>query len=71
MDDMAFTVRTDPEFDAALDKLTSARRVSRQELLRDLVIREAEATTRAARIDEISAVVREEWAEALDRLGSV
>lgn len=69
MTDMAFTLRTDEELDAALALLSEERGVSKQALVRQLVLQEA---ARSAKRRDLDAVLDRElprWSEVLDRLG--
>lgn len=65
------TLRTDAELDAALTELAERLRISKQEVIRRSVLELRERTSHRARIDAIGAEVMSEYAEALDRLGSV
>lgn len=65
------TLRTDAELDAALTELAERLRISKQEVIRRSVLELHERTSHRARIDAIGAEVMSEYAEALDRLGSV
>jgi predicted transcriptional regulator len=69
--DMAFTVRTDEELDAALTELAERLRISKQEVIRRSVLemRDREADQQA--LTESSRRMRERWGDVLDRLGSV
>ncbi len=66
---MAFTLRTDAELDAALAELAAARGVSKQALVRQLVLDEAAKTRKRNDLDAVldSELVR--YADALERLG--
>lgn len=66
---MAFTLRTDPELDAALTELTDARGVSRQELLRELVLTEAGKVHDRRQLDAVLDSELPRYAVALERLG--
>ncbi len=66
---MAMTLRTDEELDAALTKLSESRGVSRQEVLRSLVLA---AVAHDEERDLLDAVLDSElprYAVALERLG--
>ena len=65
------TVRTDAELDEALTELAATLRISKQEVIRQAVLEKRERTSHRARIDAIAADVMVEYAEALDRLGTV
>jgi predicted transcriptional regulator len=70
-DGMAMTLRTDAELDQALTELAEREHISKQEVVRRAVLTRRDATERRVRLDAIAADVMEEYAEALDRLGSV
>lgn len=68
---MAMTLRTDSAVEAALAFLVEREGLSRQEVVTRAVLERAE---RLGHIDKVDAAARElkvEWAETLDRLGSV
>lgn len=65
------TLRTDDELDRALTALAKASGLSRQEVIRRAVLAEYERTAHRTRVDAIAAEVIVDYAEALDRLGSV
>lgn len=65
------TVRTDAELDQALTELAETLRISKQEVIRRSVLELRDRTSHRARIDAIAADVMVEYAEALDRLGTV
>jgi len=65
------TVRTDAELDQALTELAETLRISKQEVIRRSVLELRDRTSHRARIDAIAADVIVEYAEALDRLGTV
>lgn len=68
---MAMTLRTDPEFEAALAKLASEDGTSKQEAVRRAVMERAERLGHRDRLTATSAEMKGTWAETLDRLGSV
>lgn len=68
---MAMTLRTDAELDEALTRLSEQRGISKQDLVRTLVLDEAERLDHRSRVADASARMREEWGDVLDRLGSV
>jgi predicted transcriptional regulator len=68
---MAMTLRTDAELDQALTELAEREHISRQEVLRRAVLRWRDSAEHRERIDEIAAGVMTEYADALDRLGTV
>jgi predicted transcriptional regulator len=68
---MAMTLRTDEELDRALTELAEAEGISRQEVIRRAVLEKRDRAGHRARVDSIASEVIVEYAEALDRLGSV
>ncbi len=68
---MAMTLRTDEELERALSELAEAEGVSKQEAVRRAVLEKRDRTARRSRVDAIARDVIVEYAEALDRLGSV
>ncbi len=68
---MAMTLRTDDELDRALTELAEAEGISRQEVIRRAVFERRDRAGHRARVDAIASEVIVEYAEALDRLGSV
>lgn len=66
---MAFTLRTDAELDAALAELTAERGVSKQELIRQLVLAEAARTQARSDLDAVLDRELPRYAVALERLG--
>jgi hypothetical protein len=68
---MAMTLRTDDELDQALTELAQLEGISKQEAIRRAVIEKRDRTSRRVRIDTIARDVVVEYAEALDRLGTV
>lgn len=71
MTTMAFTLRTDPELDAALAELADIEGLSKQEVVRKAVLELQFRTQHKARVGASSAEMRERWEQVLDRLGSV
>lgn len=69
MTSMAFTLRTDAELDAALAELAEARGVSRQELVRQLVLDEAARMRGRSDLDAVLDSELPRYAVALQRLG--
>ena len=65
------TLRTDAELDAALTALAEAEGISRQEVVRRAVLERRDRAGHRARVDAIASDVIVDYAEALDRLGSV
>jgi predicted transcriptional regulator len=68
---MAMTLRTDAELDRALSELAELEHISKQEVVRRAVLARHSATERRTRIDAIASEVLVEYADALDRLGTV
>jgi hypothetical protein len=68
---MAMTLRTDTALEAALDVLVAEEKASRQEVTRRAVIERAERYTRARELAALSAEAKSDWAETLERLGTV
>lgn len=66
---MAFTLRTDAELDAALAMLADERGVSKQALVRELVLREAARSEKRKDLDAVLDSELPRWADVLDRLG--
>lgn len=69
MTTMAFTLRTDEELEAALTELADSRGVSKQELVRKLVLDEAARTRRRTDLDAVLDSELPRYAVALERLG--
>jgi predicted transcriptional regulator len=68
---MAMTLRTDDELDAALTALAEAEGISRQEVIRRAVLDRRDRAGHRARVDAIATDAIVEYAEALERLGTV
>ena len=68
---MAMTLRTDSELEAALDALTSAEGLSRQEVVRRAVLERAQRAQRSATIENLTTEALAEWSDTLHRLGTV
>lgn len=68
---MALTLRTDDELDRALDVLTAAEGLSRQEVIRRAVIERYERAGHVSRVGDSTDRMLERWGDVLDRLGSV
>jgi predicted transcriptional regulator len=68
---MALTLRTDDELEQALSELAESQRLSKQEVIRRAVLEMRDRTGHRVRVDAIASEVMVEYAEALDRLGSV
>lgn len=66
---MAFTLRTDAELDMALAELTEAMGLSRNELIRRLVLAEAERRRDRARLDAVLDRELPRHVVALEQLG--
>lgn len=69
MTTMAFTLRTDAELDAALAELAAARGLSKQEVVRQLVLAEADRARGRADLDAVLDRELPRYAVALERLG--
>ncbi len=68
---MAFTLRTDDELEAALDAITSAEGISRQDAARRAILEKAQRDGLLERVEVSGAAMIERWGAVLDRLGSV
>ena len=68
---MALTLRTDAELEAALTALAEEEGTSRQEIIRRSVLERYERSVHVVRVDDASSRMREQWADVLERLGSV
>lgn len=68
---MAFTVRTDQELEQALDALTEAEGLSRQEVIRRAVLERYDRAGHQARVSDSTKRMLDRWGDVLDRLGSV
>ncbi|WGX98140.1 hypothetical protein [Nocardioides sp. L-11A] len=66
---MAFTLRTDAELDAALATLAEEFGLSKQEVVRRLVLAEAAKTKKRHDLDAVLDSELPRWAAVLDRLG--
>jgi predicted transcriptional regulator len=67
---MAFTLRTDDEMEAALDALTDAEGLSRQEIIRRAVLERYARAQHVGRVEDATDRMLERWGDVLDRLGS-
>jgi predicted transcriptional regulator len=67
---MAFTVRTDALLEEALDALSKAEGLSRQEIVRRAVIERYEQSEHVARVNESTGRMVQRWGDVLERLGS-
>ncbi len=65
------TLRTDPEFEAALTFLAQRDGDSKQEVVRRAVMERAEREGHRDRVSTLSKKVASDWSETLDRLGTV
>lgn len=65
------TLRTTPDVDAALAELASAQGVSKNEAVLRAILSEHGRLRRTQRLATLSEEARSEWAETLDRLGTV
>lgn len=68
---MAMTLRTDPEFEAALAFLADHDGGSKQEAVRRAVLERATRLGHAGRVAALSATAKADWADTLHRLGTV
>lgn len=68
---MAMTLRTDPEFEAALAFLAQKDGGSKQEVVRRAVMESAARLGHRDRVAALSAESKDRWAQTLDRLGTV
>lgn len=69
MTTMAFTLRTDAELETALSELAEERGVSKQELVRHLVLAEAARVRARSDLDTVLDAELPRYAVALERLG--
>jgi hypothetical protein len=69
-DRMAFTVRTDPALEQALDALSGAEGVSRQEIVRRSVLERYERTVHVSRGNDSAQRMAARWSDVLERLGA-
>lgn len=67
---MAFTVRTDAILEEALDALSKAEGLSRQEIVRRAVIERYEQSGHSARVNDSTARMVSRWGDVLERLGA-
>jgi predicted transcriptional regulator len=67
---MAFTVRTDAELEKALDALSRAEGISRQEIVRRSVLERYERTGHGERVTDASTRMIARWSDVLERLGA-
>ena len=65
------TLRTDAELDAALTRLSQERGISKQEVVRQAVLETAARDGHRTLVGEIADSAIEQYAEALQRLGTV
>lgn len=68
---MAMTLRTDPEFEAALAFLAQHDGGSKQEVVRRAVLERAVRLGHHDRVAALSAEAKGQWADTLQRLGTV
>ena len=68
---MSLTLRTDEELDSALAALAEIEGVSRQEVIRRAVMDRLERSGHNSAVEESTARMLLQWADVLDRLGSV
>ena len=67
---MAFTIRTDEELEAALDALSAAEGLSRQEIVRRAVLDRLRQSAHDDFVRESTDRLAKKWAVVLDRLGT-
>jgi predicted transcriptional regulator len=67
---MAFTVRTDPEFEEALASLAQAEGASRQEVVRRAVIARYEQLDHETDVADSMSRMTVRWGDVLERLRS-
>jgi predicted transcriptional regulator len=67
---MAFTIRTDPAFEDALDALARAEGISRQEIVRRSVLERYERTIHVTRVNDATQRMVDRWSDVLERLGA-
>lgn len=68
---MAMTLRTDAELDNALRTLAAAEGASRQEIIRRAVLDRYERHGHAARVQDSANRMIDQWADVIERLGSM
>lgn len=68
---MAMTLRTDPEFEAALAFLADHDGGSKQEVVRRAVLERAARLGHHDRVAALSADAKVDWADTLHRLGTI
>jgi len=66
---MAMTLRTDPQFQDALNFLKAREGGSITQVIRTAIIERAERLGHRDRIAEASRDAKDQWGETLDRLG--
>jgi hypothetical protein len=67
---MAFTVRTDPALEEALDALSAVEGISRQEIVRRSVLERYERTVHVSRVNDSTQRMIARWSDVLERLGA-
>ncbi|MBU6227985.1 MAG: ribbon-helix-helix protein, CopG family [Acidobacteria bacterium] len=67
---MAFTIRTDEELEAALNALSAAEGLSRQEIVRRAVLDRLRQSAHDDLVRESTDRLAKKWAVVLDRLGT-
>jgi hypothetical protein len=68
---MSLTLRTDEALDSALAELAEIEGVSRQEVIRRAVLDRLDRSSHSSAVEEATSRMLLEWADVLDRLGSV
>jgi predicted transcriptional regulator len=67
---MAFTIRTDPVLEEALDALARAEGISRQEIVRRSVIERYERSAHVTLVADSTQRMVTRWGDVLERLGT-
>lgn len=67
---MAFTIRTDPVLEQALDALSGLEGISRQEIVRRSVLERYERTVHVSRVNDSAQRMAARWSDVLERLGA-
>lgn len=66
---MSIMFRTDAEIDAALDALSEAEGVSKQEVLRRAILDRLNEHERRSSVEQAAEEMLDRWGSVLDRLG--
>jgi hypothetical protein len=67
---VAFTVRTDPSLEEALNALSELEGASRQEITRRAILERYERTGHASRVADATTRMMDRWGDVLERLSS-